>query len=98
MSTKIELGFKAEARQALAKFLEAKTAEANAKALKAEAEATLRTLLGEATEATFGGVLAFKLIAKSNTYLDSKALKTTYPEAYEAVKYETAYDFIKVAN
>jgi hypothetical protein len=98
MNDKVELGFNSEARTALAKFVEAKQLEAQAKALKAESEATLRTLLGNSTEATFGGVTAFKLIAKSSTYVDSKKLIADFPEAYEATKYQTAYDFIKIAN
>jgi hypothetical protein len=98
MNTKVELGFNSEARTAIAKFLEAKQLEAQAKALKTEAEATLRKALGDSTEATFGGITAFKLIARTNTYVDSKKLIADFPEAYEATKYETEYDFIKVAN
>ena len=98
MNNKVELGFNSEARTAIAKFLEAKKLEAQAKALKVESEATLRKLLGDSTEATFGGITAFKLIARSNTYVDSKKLISEFPEAYQATKYETEYDFIKVAN
>lgn len=98
MNNKVELGFNSEARKALAKFMEAKQLEAQAKAQKAEAEATLRNLLGDSIEATFGGITAFKLIARTNTYVDSKKLISEFPEAYQATKYETEYDFIKVAN
>ena len=96
--SRVEIGFNAEARTALAKFVEAKRLEAEAKALKAEAEAQLRSLLGEATEATIGGVVAYKLVERANTYTDNEKLQELYPEAYEAVRYSTPYNFIKVIS
>jgi predicted phage-related endonuclease len=93
----VELGFKAEARKALADFTEAKDLAKRAEALKKESEAKLRELLGDATEATFGGVIAFKLVDKSSSYIDSKKLAQDYPEAYEATRYTTEYDFVKIA-
>lgn len=94
----VELGFNSEARKALADFTEAKALADKAEALKKEAEAKLRELLGQASEATFGGVVAFKLVAKTNTYVDSKKLANDFPEAYEATKYAREYDFVKVAR
>lgn len=97
-TTAIELGFNADVRKALKAFAEAKALADKAEALKAEAEQVLRTALGEATEATVGGITAFKLISRTNTYVNAKALKVDFPEAYEATQYQTAYDFIKVAR
>ena len=97
-NTAIELGFNSDVRKALKAFHEAKELADKAEALKKEAEAVLRQALGEATEATVGGITAFKLISRTNTYVNAKALKVDFPEAYEATQYETAYDFIKVAR
>lgn len=97
-STAIELGFNSDVRQALKAFAEAKALADKAEALKKEAEATLRQALGEATTATIGGITAFQLISRTNTYVNAKALKVDFPEAYEATQYQTAYDFIKVAR
>jgi predicted phage-related endonuclease len=94
----LELGFNPEARKALADFVEAKALADKAEALKKEAEASLRQLLGQAKEATFGGVVAFKLVSRTNTYVDSKKLATDFPEVYEATRYTTDYDFVKVAR
>lgn len=98
MSEKIEVGFNAEAREAIKRFNEAKELADKAEAQKKEAEAVLRQALGEATVATVGGIVAFQLIAKTNTYVNAKALKVDFPEAYEATQYQTSYDFIKVAR
>lgn len=94
----VELGFKPEARKALADFAEAKDLAKRAEALKKESEAKLRELLGNATEATFGGVIAFKLVAKANNYTDAKKLADEFPEAFQATRYITEYDFIKIPN
>lgn len=97
-NTAIELGFNADVRKALKAFNEAKALADKADALKKEAEAILRQALGEATTATIGGVTAFQLVSRSNTYINTKALKVDFPLAYEATQYQTAYDFIKVAR
>lgn len=97
-NTAVELGFNADVRKALKAFNEAKALADKADALKKEAEAVLRQALGEATTATIGGITAFQLISRSNTYINTKALKVDFPLAYEATQYQTAYDYIKVAR
>lgn len=97
-TTAVELGFNSDVRKALKAFHEAKALADKADALKKEAEAVLRQALGEATTATVGGIVAFQLISKTNTYVNTKALKVDFPLAYEATQYQTAYDYIKVAR
>ena len=96
MSNKIEVGFNADVRSALKQFNEAKALEAQAKEMKANAEAILRSALGGNTEATIGGVSAFKIESRTRTNISADVLKTEFPEAYEAAKSVTEYDFIKV--
>jgi hypothetical protein len=91
----IEVGFSVEARNALKAFKAAKEAEALAKAQKAEAEAILRSVLGEAQVAKIGGVPAFKLVNGSNRHANLNVLADAFPEAYEASVKVTEYDYIK---
>ena len=94
-SSVVELGFNSEVRQALKAFKEAKEAEASAKARKSEAEKVLRDALGGATQATIGGVVAYKLVNGSNSHADLKELAKAFPEAYEATLRVSKYDFVK---
>lgn len=91
----IEVGFNAEARNALIKFAEAKALAKQAEEMKAEAEAILRAILNGNTEATIGGAKAFKLESRKTSRCDSKQLQEQFPEAYEATLRVTEYDFIK---
>lgn len=97
-TTTKEIGFDAEARAALAKFVEAKDLLDRATAQKEEAEAVLRAVLGDATTATVGGSVAYQLLSRVRTDIDRKALKADFPEIYAALETSTAYDFIKVAR
>lgn len=85
-----------KARKAFEKFVEAKTAEANAKKAKAEAEAELRAYMGEETVAKIGKVIAFTIVASHNTHFDAKVLADNFPEAFEASQRRSDYDYIKV--
>lgn len=91
----VEVGFSAEVRQALIKFQQAKEAEKQAKADKAEAEAILREALGDAQVATIGGAKAFSLVAGSNRHADLTKLAEEFAEAYEATVKTTTYDYIR---
>lgn len=95
MANQVEVGFNAEVRQAVALFNEAKDLAKRAEALKAEAEAVLRTALGENTIATIGGVKAFSLEHRQRTNINGKALAEKFPQAYAEVTTTTEYDFIK---
>lgn len=96
MSNKVELGFNAEVRSALKQFSEAKALAKQAEEMKAQAEAILRSALGGNTEATVGGVVAFKIESRTRTNISAEVLKTEFPKAYEAAKSVAEYDFIKV--
>lgn len=91
----IELGFNAEARKALADFIEAKAQMKRAEAQKEEAEAKLRNFLGEATLATVGGVPAYRIEFRNREGVDTRALATAYPELYDEFRTNTSYTFIR---
>jgi predicted phage-related endonuclease len=61
---------------------------------KAEIEAELREMLGNAEALTVEGQEIFKLAHRTNTSIDKKKLMEAFPEAYEATLKQTAYDFI----
>lgn len=92
----VEVGFRTEVREAIAQFKAAKQAEAEAKALKAQAEKVLREALGEAQEARVGGVAVFKLVNGSNRHADMKILADAFPEALKSSLVVTDYDYLKV--
>lgn len=96
MSNAVELGFNAEVRSALKQFSEAKALAKKAEEMKAQAETILRSALGGNTEATVGGVTAFKIESRSRTNISAEILKDKFPKAYEAAKSVSEYDFIKV--
>jgi hypothetical protein len=83
-------------RSALKQFSEAKALAKQAEEMKANAEAILRAALGGNTEATVGGVVAFKIESRTRTNISSEVLKTEFPQAYEAAKSVAEYDFLKV--
>lgn len=95
MSNAVELGFNAEVRSALKKFNEAKALADKAKAMKEEAEAILRSALGEADKATIGGVVAFRIEYRTRTDVSTKALKEQFPQVYEKLAETTDYNFLK---
>jgi hypothetical protein len=92
----VEVGFRPEVREAIAQFKAAKQAEAEAKALKAQAEEVLREALGEAQEASVGGVVVVKVVNGSNRHANLKVLADAFPEAYKASLVVTDYDYLKV--
>jgi hypothetical protein len=91
----VEVGFSSEVREALKQFKAAKEAEAQAKAAKAQAEVILRSALGDSSQATISGAVAFKLVNGSSRHASLKDLAEGFPEAYEAVVKTTPYDYIK---
>ena len=85
----------AVAEKALAAFTFAKDAIKAYEEKKAEAEAILRELLGDADVAIIGGVERFKLAHSTNSKIDRKVLQELFPEAFEATLVKTPYTFIK---
>ena len=85
----------AAAEKALAAFTFAKDAIKAYEEKKAEAEAILRELLGNADIAIIGGVERFKLAHSTNSKIDRKVLQELFPEAFEATLVKTPYTFIK---
>jgi hypothetical protein len=85
----------AVAEKALAAFTMAKDAIKAYEEKKAEAEAMLRFLLGDADVAIIGGVERFKLAHSTNSKIDRKVLQELFPEAFEATLVKTPYTFIK---
>jgi predicted phage-related endonuclease len=95
--TKVEIGFDAEAREALAKYAEAKRVKAEAEKTIAEADAVLRAKLGEAQFATVGGVNVLTMVnVTERVDLDRKALKERFEEAWKACSYKNPYSFLKL--
>jgi predicted phage-related endonuclease len=95
--TTIELGFDAEAREALAKYAEAKKAKANAEKVIAEADALLKEKMGKAQFGTVGGVPVLSVVTVENRVdIDRKALKERFAEAWKACSYKNPYSFLKL--
>lgn len=84
-----------DAAKALAKFIAAKEAIKALEEQKADAEARLRELLGEAEVAVINGVERFKLAHRTNSKNDRKVLQEMFPEAFEASLVTTPYTFIQ---
>jgi hypothetical protein len=96
ITDKVDLTSKAaQAEKALAAFILAKDAIKAYEEKKAEAEAILRELLGNADVAVIGGVERFKLAHSTNSKIDRKVLQELFPEAFEVTLVNTTYTFIK---
>jgi hypothetical protein len=96
VTDKVDLTNQAAATEkALAAFTFAKDAIKAYEEKKAEAEAVLRELLGDADVAIIGGVERFKLAHSTNSKIDRKVLQELFPEAFEATLVKTPYTFIK---
>jgi hypothetical protein len=96
--TSVELGFDAEAREALRIFKESLQAKKDADEAKAKAEVILRAKLGNAELATMGGEVVFKILAVSKQDPDRQILKEQYPAVFEAVMKDSSYDYIKALS
>jgi hypothetical protein len=96
--TSVELGFDAEAREALRIFKEALQAKKDADEAKAKAEVILRAKLGNAELATMGGEVVFKILAVSKQDPDRQMLKEQYPAVFEAIMKDSSYDYIKALS
>ena len=94
---KVELGFNAEVRKAFADFISAKATIAEATAQKEAAQKILFDAVGANNQATFGGVLAFKIIDGKNSHADLKLLAEKYPEAHAETLRVTEYKQIRTA-
>jgi hypothetical protein len=94
---KVELGFNAEVRKAFADFISAKATIAEATAQKEAAQEILFKAVGANNQATFGGVLAFKIVDGKNSRADLKVLAEKYPEVYTEVLRTTDYKQIRTA-
>jgi predicted phage-related endonuclease len=87
---------KAKARKALKEFVEAKQAIKLAEEKKEKAEAELREAIGEATVATVNGFQVLSVAFRKRTNINAKALEKDFPEAYEATKYISEFDFLNI--
>jgi hypothetical protein len=94
---KVELGFNADVRKAFADFIAAKATIAEATAQKEAAQEILFNAVGANNQATFGGVLAFKIIDGKNSRADLKVLAEKYPEIHAEVLRTTDYKQIITA-
>jgi hypothetical protein len=94
----VELGFDAEAREALRVFKESLQIKKDADKAKAEAEAVLRAKLGDAEFATISGSINFKIAKVSKMNPDLAKLLAEFPAVYEAIMVDGSYDFIKTVN
>jgi len=94
-STTVEIGFDAEAREAVAQLAKAKLAKAEAEKIIAEADAVLRDKMGNAQIATVGGVPTLKMVTVNRKDINRKKLETDFKEIFNAVTYENPYQFIK---
>lgn len=94
---KVELGFNAEVRKAFAEFISAKATIAEATAQKEAAQKILFDAIGENNQATFGGVLTFKVIDGKNRHADLKVLEEKYPAIFAEVIRTTEYQQIRTA-
>lgn len=94
---KVELGFNADVRKAFAEFLSAKATIAEATAKKDAAQKILFEAVGENNQATFGGVLTFKIIDGKNRHADLTILAEKYPDIFEEVIRTTEYKQIRTA-
>lgn len=83
------------AKDLLEKFTTAKNLIKQAETAKAEAEAALRELLGDAEVAVADGEKIFKLQHSSNSKFDRALMMESFPEAYEATYVKVPYTFIK---
>lgn len=68
-----------------------KALEAQEKAIRAE----ILELMGEAEEATIGGIVQVELREQTRTDIDREALKLAYPEAWEACQTSTTYKVLR---
>lgn len=59
--------------------------------IKDAADAAIRASLGDATVGIVNGEERIKLSARENSYIDQKILKESFPEAFEAASYKTAF-------
>lgn len=87
---------KQKARKALKEFVEAKQEIKLAEEKKDKAEAELREALGEATVATVNGFQVLSVAFRKRTNINAKELEKNFPEAYEATKYISEFDFLNV--
>lgn len=95
--TTVELGFDAEAREALAKYADAKKAKADAEKVIAEADALLRQKMGNAQFGTVGGVPVLSVVTVENrTDIDRKKLQELFKDAWAACSYKNPYSFLKL--
>lgn len=84
-----------DAKDLLEKFTTAKNLIKQAETAKAEAEAALRELLGDAEVAVADGEKILKLQHSSSSKFDRALMMESFPEAYEATYIKTPYTFIK---
>jgi predicted phage-related endonuclease len=64
-------------------------------AKKAEVEATIRQMLGNAQVGMIDGVERVRVQHRNMSKIDRETLKTAFPEAYEATLVESAYTVLQ---
>jgi hypothetical protein len=87
--------FTATAIAALEHFRIAREAEKVAKENKARAEKILREVLAGAPAGTIAGQIVLRVVESSNSHIDKDALRSAFPEAYEATLVTTPYNYLK---
>jgi predicted transcriptional regulator len=97
--TTVELGFDAEARQAIADFAEATKAIEVAEAQRKEAQRVLREKLGLHEFATIGGVPAVKMVqVLTRKDVNRKLLTEKFDDVAQEVLYENPYEYLSVVK
>jgi hypothetical protein len=96
--TSVELGFDSEAREAIALFVQAKQAKAEAEKVLAEIDPILLEKMGDAEFATVGGVKVLKIVKVARQDIDRKVLRENYAEVAKAITYDNPYQYLKAVS
>jgi predicted phage-related endonuclease len=76
-------------------FNDAKAAIKALEGKKAEAEAALREMLGDAEVGTINGVERVRIVSRVTSKIDRDLLKTGFPEAFESTYVQTPYTILQ---
>ena len=80
--------------QLLISFNDTKAAIKELEAKKAELEAQIRELLGDAKKATIDGVVRVTISDRTRSGVNTELLKAAFPEAFEATQTSTTYSVL----
>jgi predicted phage-related endonuclease len=79
----------------IARFNEVKNLIKELEAEKSKIDTELREMLGEANVGTINGVERLRIVLRNNSKIDRDALKTAWPEAFEATLVQTPYTILQ---